>query len=62
MAKRTTATSLRGEFSLDTMEITEVTKESVNTYDLLSELRYYDGKNISIVIKEEKPIVPKEQG
>jgi hypothetical protein len=43
------------------MEVVETTKEAINTYDFLDILRNFDGKSISISIKEENEITPKEE-
>lgn len=61
MAKLVNSVALKGEFSLDTMEVVETTKEAINTYDFLEILRNFDGKSISISIKEENEITPKEE-
>lgn len=61
MAKRNNSVSFqKGLFNLATMEITEEDKNGLHTYDLLEELRKFDGKYISLIIKEEFPIVPKK--
>jgi hypothetical protein len=61
MAKLVNSVALKGEFTLDTMEVVETTKEAINTYDFLDILRNFDGKTISISIKEENEITPKEE-
>lgn len=62
MSKRTATSKFKGELLVDleneTITITTVTKESEHTYDLLSELAYYDGKTIAISITEDKDIDP----
>jgi hypothetical protein len=60
-AKLVNSVALKGEFTLDTMEVVETTKEAINTYDFLEILRNFDGKTISISIKEENEITPKEE-
>jgi len=59
MAKRNNSVLFKGNLEVDTMEITEETKEGVFVYDLLSELRRFDGKCVAISIKEEFPVEPK---
>lgn len=58
MAKRVLSTQLKGSFNLDSMEITEVTKDSEKTYNFLEILHEYAGKNITVSIKEENEIEP----
>lgn len=58
MAKRVLSTQLKGQFDMDNMEITEVTKDSEKTYNFLEILREYAGKTISVSIKEENEIEP----
>lgn len=42
------------------MEVTEEDQSGVFVYDLLEELKSYDGKNATISIKEDLPVQPKE--
>lgn len=58
MAKRVLSTQLKGSFDLDSMEITEVTKDSEKTYNFLEILQEYAGKTITVSIKEENEIAP----
>lgn len=60
-SKKVNQVSLKGAFELDTMEITEQTKEAEYTYDFLAILREFDGKQISITIKEENELPVKDQ-
>lgn len=60
MAKLTHQVSFKGDFVYSDMEITETTKDSIDTYDLSEALKRFDGRLISITIKEELPIEPKE--
>ena len=60
MAKRNNTVQFKGNLEVDNMEITEESKEGVFVYDLLAELRRFDGKCVSIAIKEEFPVEPKE--
>lgn len=60
MAKLTFQVSYEGDFVYSDMEITETTKDSINTYDLSEAPKRFDGKLISAIIKEELPIEPKE--
>jgi hypothetical protein len=61
MAKKVHSVNLKGEFELDTMEVTETTKEAIFTYDFLEILRDFDGKQISISIKEEQELPVKDE-
>jgi hypothetical protein len=61
VAKKVHAITLKGTLDLDVMEITEQTKEAENTYDFLSVLREFDGKQISISIKEEEELPVKDE-
>lgn len=60
-SKKVNQVSLKGAFELDTMEVTEQTKEAEYTYDFLAILREFDGKQISITIKEENELPVKDQ-
>lgn len=59
-SKKIHQVSLKGELTLDKMEITEVTKEAEYTYDFLEILREFDGKQVSVSVKEEKELPIKE--
>lgn len=62
MAKRTLATSLKGvldiDFDLGTAIVTELTKDSEQTYDLFKILDEYNGEHVSISIKQDDDIAP----
>jgi hypothetical protein len=60
-SKKIHAVSVKGEFDLSTMEITETTKEAILTYDFLEVLREFDGKQVTISIKEENELPVKEE-
>lgn len=60
MAKLVNSVSFKGEFSFLDMEITETTKDSIDTYDLKEYLKRFDGRTVSITIKEENQPEPKE--
>lgn len=60
MAKRNNSVAFKGKFSLERMEILEEDKNGELTYDILQELKNFDGKFISFSIKEEFPVEPKE--
>lgn len=60
MAKLTFQVSYEGDFVYSDTEITETTKDSIDTYDLSEALKRFDEKLISTTIKEELPIEPKE--
>ncbi|AZV43711.1 hypothetical protein BAOM_3102 [Peribacillus asahii] len=60
-SKKIQSVNLKGELSLDDMTVTEVTKEGEFTYDFLSILRGFDGKTISINLKEEIELPVKDE-
>lgn len=60
-SKKIHAVNLKGQLDLDTMEITETTKEAEFTYDFLAILREFDGKQVSISLKEENELPIKEE-
>lgn len=60
-SKRVNAVNIKGSFELDTMEITEQTKEAEFTYDFLQILKDFDGKTVSVSIKEEKDLPVKDE-
>jgi hypothetical protein len=60
-SKKVNQVNVKGIFELDTMEVTEQTKEAEYTYDFLEILRDFNGKNISVSIKEEKELPVKDQ-
>jgi hypothetical protein len=59
-SKKVHAVNLKGALDLDTMEIVEQSKEAEYTYDFLAILREFDGKQISITIKEENELPVKD--
>lgn len=61
MAKRNNSVQFKGNLELDLMEIVEEDKNGIFKYDLLAELRRFDGKHISVQIKEEFPVEPKSE-
>jgi len=60
-SKKVHAVNLKGELDLGVMEITEKAKEAEYTYDFLAILREFDGKQVSIMIKEENELPIKEE-
>jgi predicted RNA-binding protein len=56
MAKRTNSFSSKGELNLSQGVIFEVKKESVDTIPFFDILKEFDGKTVSITIKEEVEI------
>ena len=56
MAKRVNQVSYKGILDMDQVTVTEITKESEDTYDLKAVLQTFDGKQVSITIKEEEPL------
>ncbi|MNH66546.1 YonK protein [compost metagenome] len=61
MAKRNNSVQFKGELNVETMEIMEEDKNGLFVYDLLAELNLFDGKQVSIAIKEEFPVEPKKE-
>jgi hypothetical protein len=61
MAKKVNSVNFKGELNLDLMEVTEQTKEAEFTYDFLEVLRDFDGKQVSISIKEEQELPVKDE-
>lgn len=60
-SKKVHAVNLKGSLDLDVMEVTEQTKEAEFTYDFLEVLRDFDGKNVTISIKEEQELPTKDE-
>lgn len=60
-SKKVHQVNLKGALDLGTMEITEQTKEDEFTYDFLAILRDFDGKQVSITLKEENELPIKEE-
>ncbi|ALS22293.1 YonK family protein [Paenibacillus naphthalenovorans] len=60
MAKKNNSIAFKGLLEIETMEITEEDKNGIFVYDLLAALKEYDGKQVSLTIKEENPVQPKE--
>jgi len=60
MAKKVHSVSLKGELDVDTMELTEVTKEGEFVYDFLKIIQEFDGKTIKFSIAEEAEIPTKD--
>jgi hypothetical protein len=60
MAKKDHPVSFNGVLEVETMEILEEDKNGQYVYDLLEELKQFDGKKVSIKIKEELSVEPKE--
>lgn len=59
-SKKINQVSLKGELNLDNVEITEITKEGEFVYDFKQILQEFDGKQISISLKEENELPVKE--
>jgi hypothetical protein len=60
-SKKVHAVNLKGTLDLDTMEVVEQTKEAEFTYDFLEILRDFNGKQVSISIKEEVELPVKDE-
>ncbi|WP_099301841.1 YonK family protein [Bacillus sp. Marseille-P3800] len=59
MAKFTNTTALKGLLDIDTdgaMTVEEEIKDETKTYDLFAILKRYNGREVSINIKEEEPV------
>lgn len=61
MAKKTTATNVKGILDIQEDTITEITKDAENVYSLSEILNEYDGKQITLGIKEEQELAVKEE-
>lgn len=61
MAKRIDSVTVKGFLSLEEDTITEVTKDEELVYSFSEILKGYDGKNITISIKEEQQLAVKEE-
>lgn len=61
MAKRIDSVTVKGFLSLEEDTITEVTKDEELVYSFSDILKGYDGKNITISIKEEQQLAVKEE-
>lgn len=60
MAKYVHSFSVKGELDAEELEIKEETKETIETYSLQDILAQFDGKVVSIAIKEEVAAEPAE--
>ncbi|MBX0320177.1 YonK family protein [Shouchella clausii] len=64
MAKYTNTTALNGYLDIEstgTMTVEEEIKGKVQVYDLSSVLERYQGRKVSITIKEDEPLQPMER-
>lgn len=61
MAKRIDSVTVKGFLSLEEDTITEVTKDEELVYSFSEILKGYDGKNITISIKEEQQLAVKDE-
>lgn len=61
MAKKTTATNVKGILDIQEDTITEITKDAENVYSLSEILGEYDTKQIVLSIKEEQELAVKEE-
>ena len=64
MAKKVHSVGVKGKLEISFDEgvahITEITKESELTYDFFEILNEFNGKTVSITIKEEQDLAPLE--
>lgn len=61
MAKKTTATNVKGILDIQEDSVTEITKYAENVYSLSEILNEYDGKTVTISIKEDQELAVKEE-
>ncbi|MGM7720508.1 YonK family protein [Metabacillus sp. Hm71] len=59
-SKKVNQVNLKGIFDMDVMEVTEQTKETELVYDFKEILSDFNGKTVSITIKEENELPIKE--
>lgn len=59
-SKKVHTINLKGTLDMDTMTITEVTKDAEYEYDFLEILRGFDGKEFSVSLKEEEELPVKD--
>jgi hypothetical protein len=59
-SKKVNQVNLKGDFDMGTMEIVEITKEGEFPYDFKQILSEFDGKTISVTVKEENELPVKE--
>ncbi|MBW3699419.1 YonK family protein [Bacillus altitudinis] len=59
-SKKTNQVNLKGFFDMDVMEVTEVTKDDELRYDFKEILSEFNGKQVSITIKEENELPVKD--
>jgi len=60
MAKKVNQVNLKGKLNMDLVEITEITKEGEFVYDFKQILQDFDGKQVTITVKEENELPIKE--
>lgn len=60
-SKKVNQVNIKGIFDMDVMEITEQTKEAEYTYDFKEILADFNGKTVTVSIKEEKELPIKEE-
>jgi hypothetical protein len=59
-AKKVHAVSLKGILDMDLVEVTEITKDAEYVYDLKAILQEFNGKQVSIAIKEDSELPTKD--
>lgn len=59
-SKKTNQVNLKGFFDMDVMEVTELTKDDELRYDFKEILSEFNGKQVSITIKEENELPVKD--
>lgn len=59
-SKKINQVTLKGELNMDLVEVTEITREGEFVYDLKEILQEFNGKNITLTLKEENELAVKE--
>lgn len=59
-SKKTNQVNLKGFFDMDVMEVTKLTKDDELRYDFKEILSEFNGKQVSITIKEENELPVKD--
>lgn len=59
MGKKTTSSNVKGVLDITNDLVTEITKDNEIEYSLSELLAEYDGKHVTITIKEEKELAVK---
>lgn len=60
-SKKSHSVTVKGELDFSNMEIADLIKDKEYTYDFEKIIRAFDGKNISVTIKEEFNLPVKDE-